>query len=305
MDGQLNCLIVFCSTFICIYGGNQDLPASCEVALLVRRGTTLRAVPQQNLEVSCPIKNCGESLSVTWCKVRIKTACEQISETENIEITQVQERGDLVSYLRFKKVSAHEEGLYRCRVIGHTPEVFSHVINISVSAGSQIVEPSGDKDGGKDSSKNTGDKYVWLPYFCICVGLIFLIAAVILVTLLRYHSQNGKWTWNSINREETSSHMMIPGLPQRNSPSAPLQDTHVSAVNDIYSTLVRKNTKSPVSYISSDSQPVVANPADKNQVELSSAYAVIDHNQIGRLARKQHATSTENDSTDYAAVKVR
>ena len=116
-----------------VYTFISDLPASCEVMLTVRRGTIRRVAPRENLKVSCPVKHCGESLDVTWCKVVHINYCERIHKTENVEIRQNYGKDNLISYLSFKKVSVNDDGLYRCEVIGRTPELFSHAINISVS----------------------------------------------------------------------------------------------------------------------------------------------------------------------------
>ncbi|KAM4557753.1 uncharacterized protein PAE49_012807 [Odontesthes bonariensis] len=183
MDRRLNYLIVWCSTLICICGGSQDLPASCDVMLTVRRGTIWRVASQESLTVSCPVKHCGDSLDVTWCKVVHINRCERIHETENVEIRQIYKNDDLISYLSFKKVSVNDDGLYRCDLIGRTPELFSHAINISVSDENHGDETSVDD---ADESPETVD-VSWLSYFSICFSIASLV--VILAQMQREQTQ--------------------------------------------------------------------------------------------------------------------
>uniref|UniRef100_A0A3Q3J3C1 Ig-like domain-containing protein n=1 Tax=Monopterus albus TaxID=43700 RepID=A0A3Q3J3C1_MONAL len=104
-----------------------------------RKGTTKKRAPNQSLTLKCPVRHCGESLDVTWCKLLAPNHCDRIKETENIEITQdnnTEYRKDqLISYLTFKQISVYDDGLYRCELTGshHRYDQISHTINISVS----------------------------------------------------------------------------------------------------------------------------------------------------------------------------
>lgn len=121
-------MIIFCVFIL-------DLSPSCEIELMVRRGTTLKTVPQQPLTVRCPVRHCGESLNVTWCKLLDTNVCEEIDYTENIERRQNEKhvRNELISYLTFTRISVHDDGLYRCHLKGYNYKKISHIINISVS----------------------------------------------------------------------------------------------------------------------------------------------------------------------------
>lgn len=112
-----------------------DLFSSCEVKLMVHHGTTWRAVPQQRLTVPCPVKHCGESLNVTWCKQMDTGRCKWINHTENVEITQNEKhsKDKLISSLTFNRISIDDDGLYHCFIKGFKYELNSHIINISVS----------------------------------------------------------------------------------------------------------------------------------------------------------------------------
>ena len=100
---------------------------------MVRRGTTWTAAPQQRVTVKCPVKDCGESVSVTWCKLSDADRCELINHTESIQQNNKRVRGELISFLTFKRISIHDAGLYGCSLKGSKFEVISHTINISVS----------------------------------------------------------------------------------------------------------------------------------------------------------------------------
>lgn len=103
---------------------------------MVHRGTTVKTAPRQPLTVKCPVKHCGESLDVAWCKLLNTNRCEQINETGNVEILQ----DEMISSLIFKRISIYDDGLYRCYLKGSKYVAFSHIINISVS-GRQFFLP--------------------------------------------------------------------------------------------------------------------------------------------------------------------
>ncbi|TKS67057.1 B- and T-lymphocyte attenuator [Collichthys lucidus] len=159
-------LIFYCLTFVCIYGRGQDSFPSCEVQVMVRSGMIKKAAPQQRLTVRCPVKHCGESLNVTWCKLLETNTCGQINQTEDVEITQDDKHAPdrLVSSLTFKRISIHDDGLYKC-TLGDIQ--IGHFINVSIS------------DGELDLS--------WLPYFYICISAVLLVATFSVFTLLRFY----------------------------------------------------------------------------------------------------------------------
>lgn len=100
---------------------------------MVRRNSTWKTPPRQSLTVSCPVIHCGETLEVTWCKLFDSVNCERIHETKNVKITQNPDKDKLISYLNFKEISIHDDGMYRCGLLGYNGSVISHSIIISVS----------------------------------------------------------------------------------------------------------------------------------------------------------------------------
>ncbi|TDH06805.1 hypothetical protein EPR50_G00117070 [Perca flavescens] len=288
--------IFICFTFVCIYGRGQDRFPLCEVELKVRRGTTRKTVPQQRLTVRCPVKHCGESISVTWCKQVDINKCEQINYAENVEIKQNDEhvKDKLISYLTFTRISINDNGLYQCLVKGYKSQHISHFINISVSDLNQGVE-NYDNNAYELPRLAAGDKDVsWLPYFFICASIALLVATLTVSTHLSCYCWKRILTYNQSKRQEMSTHM-IPDLPNANAPSTPV-------LYDTYSQSTAGRPPSPSPLMTNGNQPAVANTADQSQVSDHAVYAFFNHCRIP--AREQHAATEQNKNTDFAAISV-
>lgn len=286
MERKLNCLIVWCFTSIWICRGYTDSPALCDVSLMVWRGTVFRAAPTSHLTVSCEVQHCGESLNVTWCKLLDNNICKEINNTEEVEIKQMYNKDKLISYLSFKQVSADDDGLYRCTLIGHNLEVYSHLINISVSDEIQGIEHFTHR---KDQSPRVDAREVdWVPYFSICISLAFLVTTMTVLTILCFHGSSRKWTSNARKGQEMPIHM-IPTLPKRSNPSAPVLETHLSVLNDIYSSSTAEMPTLPPFIIPAESQQAV--------------YAVISHSQR-TPAVNLHANSNKDKNSAYAVINL-
>lgn len=109
---------------------------------MVQRGMVWKAAPWQNLTVSCIVKHCGESLNISWCKLTDTIHCQRINNRRNVDITQSDnDVTELTSFLTFKWISTHDDGLYRCDLKEYKYELISHTINISVS-GRLAISPS-------------------------------------------------------------------------------------------------------------------------------------------------------------------
>ncbi|XP_042282276.1 B- and T-lymphocyte attenuator [Thunnus albacares] len=288
-------LLVFCCfTFVSIYGKPSDSTSSCETKLVVRRGTTRKTAPQQNLTVRCTVKHCGQSLNVFWCKQVDTVTCQQINNTKNVEITQSDDDvKKLTSFLTFKWISTHDDGLYRCDLRGNNYSLISHTINVSVSDIYQGVEnvdysaddesPSADGDGDKDMS--------WLPYFLIVVSFALLIITLTALTFLGFHGFKRKLTYNLKKAQEMSTRT----LPECCKGST-------SSISVVHFSSTTAGT--PPSLMTDGNQPTVAPTADKSQASDNAVYAAINHTQSMMPAREQ-GTSTEKDKKpQYATINV-
>ncbi|XP_042282275.1 B- and T-lymphocyte attenuator isoform X1 [Thunnus maccoyii] len=319
-------LLVFCCfTFVSIYGKPSDSTSSCETKLVVRRGTTRKTAPQQNLTVRCTVKHCGQSLNVFWCKQVDTVTCQQINNTKNVEITQSDDDvKKLTSFLTFKWISTHDDGLYRCDLRGNNYSLISHTINVSVS-GRLFISPSlptstckmsyltvnsiysssfhidiyqgvenvdYSADDESPSADGDGDKDMsWLPYFLIVVSFALLIITLTALTFLGFHGFKRKLTYNLKKAQEMSTRT----LPECCKGST-------SSISVVHFSSTTAGT--PPSLMTDGNQPTVAPTADKSQASDNAVYAAINHTQSMMPAREQ-GTSTEKDKKpQYATINV-
>ncbi|XP_060944000.1 B- and T-lymphocyte attenuator [Limanda limanda] len=273
---------------VSIYGRTEGLFPSCQLS--VRRSTALMRAPNQTVTISCPVKHCGKSVNVSWCKILDTNMCEQIINTQNVEIRQRHDnvKNLLVSSLTFKWISAQDGGLYRCELKGNRLGAISHIINISVS------------DKHEESTHNFAvvslpapgeEAEDWLPYFYICTGIALVVFTLLAFTLLSSYGWKQILTHKSMKGKETSTRT-IPDLPKWSAPSSPV--TFVPS--DIHS------LGTPPSLITSGIQPL-AEAADVHKADCA-VYATINHAQAGRPVSKPHAASEGDTNPQYAAVNV-
>ncbi|XP_017159234.1 uncharacterized protein si:ch211-214p13.8 isoform X2 [Poecilia reticulata] len=266
----------------------------------VLRGEAKRVSPGENLTVECPVKHCGESFSIIWFKFsNTLENWENISDTDNIRITQKDDKENLISYLSFEQVSINDDGLYRC-ALGHSNEFTSHHINISVSELNKGVENPDDDEVGSDS---IGDDRSWLSVFLICITVVFLIAAAIVLILVFFQGWKRTWTRYNKHQEQEISLHMIPELPKASAPSPPGLRTHFSVLNDIYSTRQPERTASASPALGlTGSQLAVTYTTVKTEAPNSEVYAVINHLQRGTTVRNY--TCEQDSKTNYAVINV-
>ncbi|XP_051259470.1 B- and T-lymphocyte attenuator [Dicentrarchus labrax] len=301
-------LVFHCFTFVCTYGGHHGIYPSCDVELKVRRNTGWKVAPQQGLTVKCPVKHCGESLNITWCKLLDTDKCERIHEAENVEIKQDDKdfKDEVISFLTFKRISIDDDGLYRCSIKGYKYELISHTINISVSDlhnginnsenNAYLIQGISNSENDAYQSPSVGDHLgePWQPYFYIFFGVAFLVATLTALTILRFHGWKRILLINPKKGQEMSTHM-IPDLPRGSDPSGLVLQTHFSSLNEICSSTTAERPPSQPPPMSNGNQPAVANTANESQVTDHAVYAVINHRQFGRPAREQQ-------NSQYAAI---
>ncbi|XP_026151527.1 B- and T-lymphocyte attenuator [Mastacembelus armatus] len=296
-------MIIKCLTFVSIYGKAKDLFPSCDVVLMVRRNTHMKIAPNQSLTVKCPVKHCGKSLEVTWCKLLDTDRYGPFNKSENVEIRQNNNhrKDELISYLTFKRISMHDEGMYRCDLerCQSNFNYFSHAINISVSDRYQGFEIS-DHKAAKLLSSADNKAVSWLPYFYICACIVLLIVSLILLTLLNFYCWKRIMTYKLTKAQKMSNHM-IPDLPKRSSPTVPVLTAHFSILNDIYAPGPARTPSSPPHSFTNGNQPL-ASMAKEGQP--SGVYAVINHRQSRIPARKQGTVIKQDKKIEYTTVAV-
>ncbi|XP_029386241.1 B- and T-lymphocyte attenuator isoform X4 [Echeneis naucrates] len=285
-------LIIFC-LFVSIYGKKEvsDLFPPSEVGLMVRRGTTWKSAPNVSLTLNCPAKHGGKSLNITWCKLLDSFPCQQIYKSGNVDIRQNNTENGLISNLIFKRISIHDDGLYRCefREIG----VFSHTINISVSDMYEGVEKTEKNNIEVASLDAAGSGAVsWLPYFYICFSIVLLFLMITAFTWLCFYGWKCKPANKASKRQEMSSHM-IPDLPKASAPSTPVLQVRF-VWNEANPPSTSGSQPSAPSLFSSGSQP-----CESTGVSHTAVYTSINHTVSGMPARKEEVKDTE-----YAAIKV-
>ncbi|XP_065328133.1 uncharacterized protein si:ch211-214p13.8 [Pelmatolapia mariae] len=253
---------------------------------ILGKGSTWKTPPRRSLRVSCPVKHCGETLEVTWCKLFDSNICERIHEAKNVKITQNPDKDKLMSYLNFKEISIHDDGLYRCGLLGHNGSVISHTINISVSDMYEGIEnpDNNDKNAGTTPSPDHNEDKNWMPYFYICFSIVLLI--LILTALIFLSSCDWKrvLSLNYVKGEEMPT-LMIPDLPKWSPPSTPVPLTNLSVLNDIYSSYTPERSVSPAAQPCSN-QISASNPALKYQD--CEVYGIINHRHATKQGGKYH-----------------
>ncbi|XP_070978865.1 B- and T-lymphocyte attenuator-like [Oncorhynchus clarkii lewisi] len=185
-------LLVLCLLFlVCIHGNAQG---PCEIEVPIKRNTVWNAVPQKRLTINCPVKHCGETLRVTWCKFE-DANCKQINETEQVKIGwKPFDRGSInrIAFLDFKKISRNDDGSYRCGMAGNKSSIVSHAINVSVSDINLTMTSTADHNTNNSPNAKHDEKYLsWLPYAYICVGIVLLVVVVTAISFFYLYGCKG------------------------------------------------------------------------------------------------------------------
>ncbi|XP_028249039.1 B- and T-lymphocyte attenuator-like [Parambassis ranga] len=296
MGGFIYLLICGCFMCVCADGRHKDV-STCEIELLVRRQTVFRAALGQHVIVKCPVKHCGQSPNVTWCKLLNTNNCERIHESNNTEIIQKHVKDKLISHLTFKQISINDDGLYRCQVHGGA---VSHAINISVSVTDDEPENIIPSYYDDETAQLQGPpcNRPWLPYLYICVSVVLTVIALTVIAF-RF---NG-WKRNlTVSRAKTKvmSTQVIPDLPRRSAPPTPVLQTHFSVLNDIYSPSSALTPNPPPT----GNQAAVGSTAEKGRGSDCAVYAAINHRQSGTPARKQQRNAKQEKDPEYAVIRL-
>ncbi|CAJ1079549.1 B- and T-lymphocyte attenuator-like isoform X1 [Xyrichtys novacula] len=301
-------LILSCFTFVCVHGRSQDGFSSCEVALLVKRGTTWAAAPEQHLTVDCPVKHCGESLNVTWCKLSNTDRCEHINFAEHTGVEQNfrQEKDKIISYLTFERISIHDDGLYRCVLLSYKEDPISHIINISVSDSYSGVQNLQIPDAARRAAdpktvENIGDAF-WLPYFYICISIALLAVVLTVLTFIKLCSWKRILTVTQTKGQEIATYA-IPDLPKGSAPSISVLPVNFQVQNDSYQPAVRPASQAPP--MTCGNQSAVVNTVEESQGSDHAVYAVVNRPKAEIPVRELHNHTAGNKNTEYASIKFR
>ncbi|XP_017159233.1 uncharacterized protein si:ch211-214p13.8 isoform X1 [Poecilia reticulata] len=287
----------------------------------VLRGEAKRVSPGENLTVECPVKHCGESFSIIWFKFsNTLENWENISDTDNIRITQKDDKENLISYLSFEQVSINDDGLYRC-ALGHSNEFTSHHINISVSGiffprftcemlvfsplcesylfSFVAQELNNGVENPDDDSDSIGDDRSSLHFFLIGVTIVFPIAIAIVLILVCVQGWKQMWTCNNNNQEEKSTRMTSE-LPETSASSSPSLRTQFSVLNNIYSSSKPERTSTSLALSLTGN---VADTAANSQASNYAVFTVINYQQCGAPARKYTCKQDETTNCCYQRLK--
>ncbi|XP_053353233.1 B- and T-lymphocyte attenuator-like isoform X2 [Clarias gariepinus] len=147
----------------------QGPVASCVPEIKVRKNTVYESSRERRLNIPCPVTYCAEVPAVAWMKMDETSKYIPITETNHVSITQ-EETGlkNIISYLSFRDISTHSNGVYRCKIFTGNFSLESHNININVSVPSYPTE--------SDVS--------WILYVFICLGIFGLVVMVMLISFL-------------------------------------------------------------------------------------------------------------------------
>ncbi|CAN9497650.1 unnamed protein product [Ophioblennius macclurei] len=290
-------VILSCSAFVGLCGRGEDMPDSCQVQLLVRRGTTVTTLPQQKVTIHCLLKHCGRPFNVAWCKVKTLKPyhCERVNQTENVTIAQTPDtlEDKLTSFLTFKNISVGEAGLYRCLLA----DSISHTINVSVSDTNQGHQNS-DDHAARHSLKTDKVSRVWLPYFAIFCGIALPVVTLTILTILIFQYRHHKAMRSYSARQEPFRHV-TPEIAVCNAPSIPVPQSRLAMAETRRPQLPPPPPPPPPPLMSARPQPAAS---QARQATNSPVYAVIAHRTPGNQTGGPNATAVQDSGQQYASI---
>ncbi|XP_039861686.1 B- and T-lymphocyte attenuator isoform X2 [Simochromis diagramma] len=306
LKDKLNYLIIFCCcVFVSVHGSGKGLHASCDVAIMVRRDSTRKTPPRRSLTVSCPVIHCGETLEVTWCKLFDSNNCERIHETKNVKITQDPDKDKLISYLNFKEISIHDDGMYRCGLLGYNVSAISHSISISVSDMYQGIETPDNNDKNAGTTPSPDHNENWRPYFYIYFGIVLLI--LILTTLIFRSSYDWKRALPSSAAQPCSNQISAsnPALKyQQCAVYGIINHRHATKQGGKYHNMTNPESSFTAERPESltcqphEHQISASNPALKYQ--QCAVYGIINHRHTTKQGLKYHAVTNQVKNPEFS-----
>ncbi|KAL0963413.1 hypothetical protein UPYG_G00306110 [Umbra pygmaea] len=296
--------LVVCLLFVlCDHGNAAAKDTPCVPELQVRRNTVWNAVPLKQLTITCTCVFCQDVPRVTWCKMLENVKCKQVNETEDIKIRQKLFQKHLILFLDFKNISLDDQGQYRCTLAGSYASDISHAITVNVS----------ESNRGLNNYSNTGDstnqgrsRLSWLPYVCICCGILLVVITVTAISIYFLNGCKGQIiSTNNKKKELAVSALPGPDLtsnPKGTLPSSP-SNPNPNKLNNIYDHCGNDSSLQHSHQLTNGGHPsswITAGGQESNQL----VYAALNHHSPRGSPRSPHAPTPHDGCTEYAAIRV-
>ncbi|XP_041740777.1 B- and T-lymphocyte attenuator-like [Coregonus clupeaformis] len=301
-------LLVLCLLFlVCIHGNAQG---PCEIEVPIKRNTVWNAVPQKRLTINCPVKHCGETLRVTWCKFE-DANCKQIHETEQVKIGWKpfdRWSEDRIAFLDFKNISINDNGSYRCGMAGHKSSIISHAINVSVSDSNLKMTSTTDHNTNDSPNAKLDEKYLsWKPYVYICVGIVLLVVMVTAISFLCLYGCKGS-TRSTNNRimEQAEPCPDLSSCSKGTFPSSPSTPNPAQSNNFYNNGPYGKslNRESPHSLLVTNGALPSSDLTAGGQGSNYLVYAALNHQTPRGSPKPPHIPTPQDECSEYAAIRV-
>ncbi|XP_023837400.1 B- and T-lymphocyte attenuator [Salvelinus sp. IW2-2015] len=301
-------LLVLCLLFlVCIHGNAQG---PCEIEVPIKRNTVWNAVPQKRLTINCPVKHCGETLRVTWCKFE-NANCKQINETEQVKIGwKPFSRGleNDIAFLDFKKISMNDDGSYRCGMAGNKSSIVSHAINVSVSDSNLKMTSTSDHNTNDSPNAKHNEKYLsWLPFVYICVGIVLLVVVVTAISFLcMYGCKEPTRSTNNGIKEQAAPCPDLSSCSKGTFPSSPFTPNPAHSGNLYNNGPYGKhiNRASAHSLLMTNGTLPSSDITAGDQGSNHLVYASLNHQTLRGSPKPPHIPTPQDECSEYAAIRV-
>ncbi|KAJ8351510.1 hypothetical protein SKAU_G00229860 [Synaphobranchus kaupii] len=180
----------------------------CSPQAQVKRNTMHMAVAKESLKITCPVRQCGQNLRYTWCRLQQHgNICRRVNETDGIKIwlEKPKEDGKLSHlFLLFGNISLDDDGQYRCSLSGSSSISESHYINVRVTAETESLNNGNDSNNISTSMvpevELNSQGQNWIPYFSICTITVAVVVMVMMISFLCIYGYKGLQRSRNVSR---------------------------------------------------------------------------------------------------------
>ncbi|XP_053353231.1 B- and T-lymphocyte attenuator-like [Clarias gariepinus] len=271
----------------------QGPVASCVPEIKVRKNTVYESSRERRLNIPCPVTYCAAVPAVAWMKIDETSKYIPINETNHVSITQ-EETGlkNIISYLSFRDISTHSNGVYRCKIFTGNFSLESHNININVSDSSYL---SANNSTGFSETKSDVS---WLLYAFICLGILGLVVTVMMISFLCINICSRK----AYSRRHKNA---VPCLKPRSAPTSGKSQEIPEEQNNIYDV--------PTDDVHSELDSWHAQNDQECTSDMRNGYRSSDGSQQIVYATLQHPTARGPPATrhqsrehlsEYASIRI-